>query len=360
MGLGEADNAGLLSYSATNVPGSGILNFNPNGSFTYTNTTAAPGTEFGFDVVGTAYGLTLNVASLEVTPVPPNTPPTSDLIATWSVDSANVVRGNIHASDADGDTLTYSVTGYGGAASKNLSNGGILQVDSLGNWTYIPPISGGVLGQIGDSFTVYVIDGRGGQTKTDVVILTGELKNGAFTNIGTGTVTGGVNIPGSLFNSYSLSGAPAGVSINPATGAFTYNGSGTASFSVIGTTANGNSMTVANFSVQPNQNPTITSVTGSSGRDAFLKTGSWIVTVSDPEGAAISGSQGVGWTVTTTTQGSVSVSRTGTVLGVTTFTVTYTSNTTPNILQGKKSPSESFTVTFYDGVGGSVQRSLTF
>ncbi|MFL6083585.1 MAG: family 1 glycosylhydrolase [Mycobacterium sp.] len=71
-----------------------------------------------------------------------------------NADGDAVVKGNIGASDADGDPLTYTVIG-------RPLNGGTVEVDANGNFTYRPMNAMAAVGGI-DQFTVVVSDEAAG------------------------------------------------------------------------------------------------------------------------------------------------------------------------------------------------------
>lgn len=474
-----ANDIGLFTYAVGSGPSHGDLTIDPDtGAYTY----AAGGSpqNDSFTVVATdVHGnqVTLNVA---VSLVAPNRPPTVVPVGVGvGIGGTGIVTGAVLGSDPDSDPLHFSVTGYGGAQTGALSNGGMVVVDSDGKWTYVPPVDGGgFLGAVADDFTIYVTDGRGGQASTVIGVLTHDLEI-EYTAVVTGiTVAGGLEIPSALADllTYAKGNGPSkgGVTVDP-DGSYEYTSSltghgisATDTFTIIGVTADGVQITVATVTVTPelpNQNPTATfavtgssstnlgalsvgsasgrlnvsdpdgdtqftyvvsgsnplapnvgttakgglitvnsdgtfdytspiglphssapagttdtftvtvldgfggsaaivvsvpivpvnnapthvGTTGASGRDLFQKTGAWVTTVADVDLDTVTA------TVTPTTRGTVSISKTAAYI----FTVTYTSFTNPSV-PFTRSPSETVTVTYSDGLGGSVTRTYTF
>jgi VCBS repeat-containing protein len=459
-----------------------------NGTFTYTPSDAAiQAARLDFLGIGDLITITATdanggfaISTVTVHLVSPNTPPVVLPVGTAIPDLATgLVTGTVVGTDVDGDTLHYSVTGYGGALAAELSNGGMAVVDSSGKWIYIPPVDGGgFLGAVVDDFTIYVTDGRGGQASTIIGVLTHDLEIGRTANVSGTTVTGGLNIPPTLqglFTYATGSGPTKGeVTVNvDGTYAYTSNVTGhgtsaTDTFTIVGVDANGLQVTLASITVTPelpntapsasyvvtghnstnlgalsvgtasgaitvtdadgdtdftyvvsgssvlapnigtstkggvvtvngdgtfdyasplglphsaapggttdtfsvtvadgfggttqltvtvpidpvNNNPTHVNTTGASGRDAFLNTGAWVTTVADLDLDSVTA------TVTPTTKGTVSVSKTAEFI----FTVTYTSTSSRTGFPPKHQ-SETFTITYSDGLGGSVTRSYTF
>ncbi|MGB7504908.1 MAG: hypothetical protein WA965_05715 [Mycobacterium sp.] len=285
-----------------------------NGTFTYTPSAAAIQAA-ALDIIGIGDLITITatdanggfaISTVTVHLVPPNTPPVVLPVGTAIPNLlTGIATGSVLGTDVDGDELQYSVTGYGGGQSVILGSGSMVIVDTDGKWTYIPSVDGGdpILGTIDDSFRIYVTDGRGGEASTLIGLFTRELNIDYDNTVVSGGVTGGLSIPSALSGllTYSLgTGSPAGVTVN-ADGTYTYTGSSEASFSIVGTNADGGSLTVANVTVTPNRAPTLTTkglnITPTPG-----KTEVWTgVTVNDPDG------DGLTWTYSAS-NGSVSFS----------------------------------------------------
>lgn len=369
----EPDNAALFEFGLGTPPAAGEVTVHPDGTFHYVNTSAVPGDSYTFSIVGTAFGLDVTVVTVTVTPVAPNRAPTADAVGAGLGDSIGVVKGNVHASDEDGDTLAYSVTGYGGAASTVLSNGAVVQVDANGNWAYIPPTSGGIAGVIIDSFTVYVTDGRGGQASTLVGVTTKPLDIDYTSNVDGGTVTGKLNIPDADAHLFTfkkgVGGAKGTWTVEP-DGSYTYTtsltGHGTSpddSFTVVATTADGIEVTVATVVVTPqlpNTPPSSTATVtdlefsyleplGNTSAGTQTVTGRIVVT--DADGDPVTFSAGLLGAFTGSHGG-------GTVHEDGTFTYTTLPGRTHDAAAGGAT-SDTFTVTVSDGYGDPVEVTVT-
>ncbi len=98
---------------------------------------------------------------------------------------------------------------------------------------------------------------------------------------------------------------------------------------------------------------------GDIARDNYQKTGTWTTTVTDLDGDSFT------WTKTAASNGTVTVTPVTVLIGAG-FKVVYTSNSNPvspglfGVPPGTKVPADTFTVTFYDGHGGSVTETYTF
>ncbi|MFR0693698.1 VCBS domain-containing protein, partial [Enterobacterales bacterium AE_CKDN230030158-1A_HGKHYDSX7] len=99
-------------------------------------------------------------ADLNVTVYPVNDAPTVSGAQNLTTDEDTPVSGQIHASDVDGDTLSYAVKNGSGPAHGSVTFG------SDGQYTYTPAkdYNGS------DSFTVVVSDGKGGSVEQVVTI----------------------------------------------------------------------------------------------------------------------------------------------------------------------------------------------
>lgn len=258
--------------------------------------------------------------------------------ATYTVsgaDALGVVKGKVTGSDADGDTLTYSLVGappngIGGNVAYT-SGGGLVALNAAtGDFTYFSSPSGGA----SQSFQVMVSDGRGGSTIVTITapnraLITPAGVNTSTMYVVTGSVPVSTNVPG-IVTGYALGAAPEKgtvTSFNPTTGAFTYVRNSSLGHTVtaadvvtvIATTANGTVTLV--MPVQPtvpNNAPSVTLTTPPTvGTLAgTTQTSAGKLTFSDPDGDAPI------WPP------SVSTARGGTVTFAADGTFTYTSNLT--------------------------------
>ena len=177
-----------LTYSAPASTAKGAIIINAGtGAFTYTptvaarNTAAAPGATpadraDGFTVTVTdGHGGTATAAiTVAISPAvaPANRAP---VLSTPVVGTPNattgVVTGSVSATDADGDTLTYS-------APTTTAKGAIIINAGTGAFTYTPTVAarntaaapGATAADRADGFTVTVVDGRGGTASTAVTV----------------------------------------------------------------------------------------------------------------------------------------------------------------------------------------------
>ncbi|SDD83993.1 VCBS repeat-containing protein, partial [Mycolicibacterium neoaurum] len=262
-GLGlSAGEQGLMTYSLGSGPSKGTVTVNADGTYTYTATTAGWNETDTFTIVGTIDGQSITVAEVSVVPKSNAAPTVDPIDLVTVVGGSGIATGNVSANDANGDTLHYSVTGYGGASTKVLSNGAIVSVDQNGKWSYIPGPNSGVLGVIlASSFTVYVTDGKGGEASTPVVVTTHDLTIPVTKSGSNGTVTGGLTLTAAEqgLMTYSVGSGPSKgtVTVN-ADGTYTYTATTagwneTDTFTIVGT-INGQSITVAEVSVVPKVN----------------------------------------------------------------------------------------------------------
>ncbi|SBS78440.1 Outer membrane adhesin like proteiin (fragment) [uncultured Mycobacterium sp.] len=172
--------AGMFTYSLGTAPTKGTVTFNSDtGTFTYTRNSSLGHTTSAGDVVTViatdANGRTVTL-NLAVTPTIADTAPTATLTTAPTVGTLSgtvqTSTGKITASDADGDALSYSVSG--------LASGASVTFNSDGSFTYTADIStatrhaaakvGATAAQQNQTFTVTVSDGFGGSTSVFVSV----------------------------------------------------------------------------------------------------------------------------------------------------------------------------------------------
>ncbi|WP_349269069.1 hypothetical protein MPNTM1_04432 [Mycolicibacterium parafortuitum] len=171
----------FVSYTLGTTPTKGtVTSFNPaTGAFTYTRNAAlghstSPNdfvTVIATDVDGRQVTLRMAVA-----PSVPNTAPVANVTTAPTVGSLSgtvqTSSGKITATDADGDSLTYTASG--------LASGASVTFQSDGTFTYVTNIAtsarhaaakvGATAAQKNQSFTVTVSDGFGGNTNVVVSV----------------------------------------------------------------------------------------------------------------------------------------------------------------------------------------------
>ena len=148
----------VLSVSAFTQGAHGSVVKEISGTLLYTPNSNYFGSDSFSYTVSDGKGLTAT-ASVNVTIDPANDAPvTANLSLTMS--SNGPVNGSISASDVDGDTLSYAITGAPG-------NGAVVLNNATGSFSYTP--STGFSGV--DSFAVTVSDGKGGTAVSTVTIV---------------------------------------------------------------------------------------------------------------------------------------------------------------------------------------------
>ncbi|ORB29487.1 hypothetical protein BST38_14685 [Mycolicibacterium parafortuitum] len=270
----------LLTYSVSEQPANGIVTINPlvAGGWIYTRTSnwthtgtdtfemtisdgLFPSAERPYSPDGHTVTVTVTVNYTGVA----NNQPT--IIALPGLpDAMGIVRGSASGNDIDGDTLTYSLInpGTAGATSTSIytNEGGVVQLNSAtGEFVYIPKVSTALIPALNtDSFQVQVSDGRGGTATATVLVLSHLRVGTSVTGTGAYIEHGKVDVPtpdvGLLTYTIGTQGAKGTAVVNP-DGTYTYTRSNTATgstndtFTIIGTDANGKSVTLPVVSVSP-------------------------------------------------------------------------------------------------------------
>ena len=158
-----------LTYALATGPANGTVVVNANGSYTYTPAANFNGNDsFTFTVSDGNGGVVTYTQSITVTAV--NDAPIAQDQTLPAIEDT-VLNGSVTATDADGDTLSFSVAGGGTTAQ-----GGQVVMQPNGSFTYTP--ASGFSGT--DSFTYTVSDGNGG-TDTATITLNVEEVDDVFT-----------------------------------------------------------------------------------------------------------------------------------------------------------------------------------
>lgn len=325
-----------LSYVVSGQPANGTVVLDPaTGTFVYApNANYNGGDSFVVTVSDGNGGATTSLVTIGINPV--NDAPVSN-DQNLVTDEDTPINGQVVASDVDGDSLGYSVSGQ-------PANGTVSLNPVTGGFVYTP--NANYNGS--DTFVVTISDGKGGTTTSNINIGINPVNDAPVSsdqNLITPedvALTGQVvatDIEGDTL-AYAVSGQPANgsVSLNPATGGFVYtpnaNYNGSDSFVVTISDGNGGTTTSRiNIGVTPvNDAPVTSNVNLTTPEDTPISSQ---ISASDVDGDSVT------FIVTgSPANGSVS-------LNPATGTFTYSPNANYN-------GNDSFTVTISDGNGGTT------
>jgi VCBS repeat-containing protein len=298
-------------------------------------------------------------------------------------DDIGVIRGGVGVVDVDDETHTFSLANgntAGATATSTYTNlGGIVSLDTAtGDWTYVPAVSGNLLGipLNTDSFVVTTTDGFGTSVQTTVLV-GADLQiapTGTSTNPSNGAYSGGLNIPEADEGLLTYSGG----TVDPAKGTltvdengnFTYTPTAAArhaaaldnatsaqkvhTFDIYGTDANNRTIKVATVEVTISSTNSLPSATYSlNPADANgVVTGTISVTDGD-----LTDDHTFGQATIFTGKGTVTVN---TDTGAFTFTPTTTARHAAAATNASESDKEvSFSINVNDGYGGTTTVSVT-
>ncbi|RYF59012.1 MAG: tandem-95 repeat protein, partial [Comamonadaceae bacterium] len=335
--VGSDVDGDTLSYAVTTTAASGTVTIDPaTGAYTYTPTANFNGSDTFTVTISDGQGGTVQVP-VSVTVNAVNDAPTGT--ATPAVTNEDQpVNGTVVGADVDGDTLSYAVT-------TPATNGTVTIDPATGAYTYTPTANFNG----SDAFAVTISDGQGGTVQVPVSVTVNAV-NDAPTGTAApvtgqedqpvnGTVVGTDVDADTLSYAVTTPATNGAVTVDPATGAYTYtpnaNFSGSDTFTV--TISDGQGGTV--------QVPV--SVTINAVNDAPTATATPAVTNEDqPVNGTVVGADVDGDTLsyavtTAATSGTVTIDPA-------TGAYTYTPNANFN-------GSDTFTVTISDGQGGTVQ-----
>ncbi|WP_151834186.1 Ig-like domain-containing protein, partial [Acinetobacter ursingii] len=209
-----------LSYTVSTNPSHGTVSIDPaTGGYTYTPNANYNGSDSFEVTVADGKGGTTTI-TIPVTIAAVNDAPTATA-SSISTDEDKPVTGNVVGQDVDGDSLSYTV-------SSNPSHGTVSIDSATGGYTYTP--NANYNGS--DSFEVTVADGKGGTTTITIpvtIAAVNDAPTATASSISTDEdkpVTGNVvgqDVDGDSL-SYTVSTNPSHgtVSIDPATGGYTY------------------------------------------------------------------------------------------------------------------------------------------
>jgi len=242
----------MLTYSTPATTAKGAVAINAStGAFTYTPTavtrhrasatgaTAADGADSFTVTVSDGRGGTVGVP-VAVVISPTDRAPVAGVPSVGVPNATTgVLTGRVTATDADGDTLTYS-------APASTAKGAITINASTGAFTYTPTVAarntaaapGATPTDRADGFTITVVDGHGGTANAAVTVVISPavapanrapvlgVPSVGTPNATTGVVSGSVSATDPDGDTLRYSAPPTtakgGVSINASTGAFTY------------------------------------------------------------------------------------------------------------------------------------------
>jgi VCBS repeat-containing protein len=161
--VGTDADGDALTYTKGADPSNGSVVVNTDGSWSYTPTTGYTGTDSFTVTVSDGKGGTATATITIQVNEPPNQAPTIQAQHLQKTTLKNTsVSGAVIATDAEGDTLTYT-------QGTNPSHGTVV-VNGNGAWTYTPSTS--YTGT--DTFTVTVSDGKGGTATATITIQVNE------------------------------------------------------------------------------------------------------------------------------------------------------------------------------------------
>jgi hypothetical protein len=311
----------------------GAVVVTPVGLFTYTPTAAArhdaasttmsgAGTDTFTLTLSDGHGGSVDVP-VTVTISSTNTAPTGIAVPDLFADQIGAYRGAVLGTDFDLDSLTYRLTNNPTGSSAYTTRGGIAFLNADGTFTYVPsaaaPTVAGIPLPFTDTFGVTIDDGHGGTTIVTVSVsenLKVVATNGAADPTD-GKVVGSLNIPAGDLGLLTYGGGVA-----PTKGTLTVTGTGYSyvptaaarhaaakigapasdkadTFTIVGTDANGHSITVATVSVtiSPSNAAPTGSATASSPSTDGKVSGAVTATDADSDALVYSGTSAKGGTV---------------------------------------------------------------
>ncbi|WP_462410750.1 beta strand repeat-containing protein [Neobacillus sp. Marseille-QA0830] len=174
-------NGDIITYAVSTQAAHGESTVNPDGSWIYTPAQGYTGTDsFSISVSDGDGGTTSLTILIKVNQAP--------IVANngsvnASTQAGTAVAGSIQATDANGDSLTYTVATQPGH--------GTATINPYGTWTYTPDTqySGD------DSFIISVVDHNGGETKVIVNVTVAKASVTSDSNTQTVVQTGTTTLP---------------------------------------------------------------------------------------------------------------------------------------------------------------------
>ncbi|MEM1095502.1 MAG: tandem-95 repeat protein [Bacteroidota bacterium] len=230
-----------LTYGLQSPPAGASIN-SQTGELTFTPT--GTGT---FDIIATVSdGIEVTTSSTAVITVTAtnNAPVFTNELQSQNLSQGGTLTFTYTATDADGNTLTYSLQSPPAGASINSQTGELTFTPTgTGTFDIIATVSDGI--EVTTSSTAVI-------TVTAVNIpptFTSELFSQTIASGATLTFTYTANDVNSDQLTFGLQNPPAGASINAQTGAFSFTPAGTGTFDIIATVSDGTNVTTSNTAV---------------------------------------------------------------------------------------------------------------
>ena len=213
-----------LTFSITSQGnlGSAVITNPATGAFTYTPYQNASGTD-SFNFVANDGTANSNTATITVTIIPePNSAPVAQS-GSVSINEDTPTNGNLVASDADGDTLTYSISSQGSLGNAVITNA------ATGAFTYSPNVNANGT----DTFSFIANDGMDNSNIATITVSIAAVNDAPVAQLGIASTTQDTAVSGDLIADdvdgddlqYAIitQGSLGSVVVtNSATGAFTY------------------------------------------------------------------------------------------------------------------------------------------
>ncbi len=237
-----------LSYSIVTAPAHGnltgiapIVTYTPNAGFNGSDS---------FTFTANDGKLVSNLATVSITVSSVNHAPVLSAIGNKEVNEQSELAFTAAATDIDGNTISYALVGAPDGASINSSSGAFTwtPTEAQGHASYTFDVCASD-GSLSDCETITVEVAEVNQAPVLAAIGAKTIEEGSLLTF-TASATDG-DLPANTLT-YSLTGAPAGASINPSTGVFTWTpgydqGPATFTFSVVvsdGTATDSETITV--------------------------------------------------------------------------------------------------------------------
>jgi VCBS repeat-containing protein len=176
-------------------PTHGTLTLNANGSFSYTPNANYNGSD-SFSYVANDGALDSNLATVSLTIIPVNDPPTLASASTFSAPEGAPVAVTIAANDVDGDSVSWAISGGTDAALFSINaNSGVLSLKIIPDYEKPVDANHDNIYEV----TVRAADGNGGFLTQPIRVIVTDVLEAPTTpgngGSGTGNTGGGVTTP---------------------------------------------------------------------------------------------------------------------------------------------------------------------